>query len=326
MSDRPSLAPRDPDAVTWGTWAKAVILIILLAVGTGIGLWWAFTSPTSMGGMSGMSGMGGPSVTDGPMAMSLKAQPFAQLEAGDFHALLIDQQYPTNLFFGSHDGIQQSSDEGRSWDSGPLVGTDAMQLTSSPAAPDLLYATGHDVFQISRDHGQTWSAVATPPPGGDVHAFAQDTLDPARLFASVMGDGVWTSADGGMSWTALELQPPVAGPVIALTANAGILYAASETGLVKSETNGTSWIGRQLPSGSPILSLASLGTASTTIYAGTSAGLLRSDDKGVTWTLVGPSGIAATAIAISASVPDQVVIMTERGTLYRSDDRGHSWR
>ena len=328
MPDRPAPEPRDHDAMTWGTWAKAIILVILLAIGTGAGIWWTFTSPTmgGLGEMGGMNGMGGTTATDAPMDMPMSAQAFAQIDAADYHALLVDQQSPTRLFFGSHDGIQQSGDEGQTWGSGMLAGTDTMQLTSSPAAPDMLYATGHGVFQISRDHGQTWSLFETSPPGVDIHAFAQDTLNPARLFASVMGSGVWTSADAGASWTELALQPPVAGPVTALTANAGILYAASETGLVKSETNGTSWIGRQLPSGDTILSLASLGAESTTVYAGTSAGLVRSDDKGVTWTLAGPSGVAVAAIAVSASVPDQVIIMTERGTLYRSDDRGHSWR
>ncbi len=133
--------------------------------------------------------------------------PIATLDTPDFHSLLVDPTDPDHVLFGSHSGIQESHDGGFTWRDGTLRGADAMQLTASAGAQGTVYATGHDVFQVSRDGGEIWQPQVHNLPGTDIHGFAQDPGDPRRLYASVAGEGLFASGDGGQTWAPLPDQP-----------------------------------------------------------------------------------------------------------------------
>lgn len=253
-------------------------------------------------------------------------QPIATISAPDVHSLLVDPQDPEHILFGSHSGVKESHDGGFSWEDGELRNVDAMQLTSSPAAPETFYATGHDVFQVSRDGGQSWQPVSHNLPSTDIHGFAQDPSDPQRLYAFVVGAGIFTSQDGGTTWAALPSQPPGGGMHLALASDGSALYAATGEGLLTSTDQGATWSPLPAQPSGQIISLAIPASDPQTLYAGTPNGLEKSTDGGKTWTALEPQGVPVIALTVPSANPDQVLFVSDTGAVYRSDDGGVTWR
>ena len=254
------------------------------------------------------------------------ARSIATLNASDFHSLLVDPQNPEHIFFGSHAGMQESQDGGYSWKAGELRNADAMQLAVSPKAPETLYATGHDVFQVSRDGGHTWQPLAHNLPGTDIHGFAQDPLDPNRLYAFVTGAGTFTSVDGGTTWQSLPAQPPGGAMHLALASSGTSLYAATEAGLVASSDQGVTWAALAAQPSGGVISLAIPASDPQTIYAGTESGLATSADGGASWKMLGPPGVLVLALAVAPTDPSRVLFVSDKGAVYRSDTGGTTWR
>lgn len=254
------------------------------------------------------------------------AGPIATLSAPDVHSLLIDPRDPERIFFGSHAGIQESADGGFTWSDGTLRDADAMQLAVSPASPETIYATGHDVFQVSRDGGRTWQPHAAGLPGTDIHGFAQDPVDPDRLFAFVVGAGLHASGDGGVTWEVLPSQPAGEAMHLALAAHDGVLYAATGSGIVITRDEGATWDALPSQPAGQVISLAAPAGDAQVLYAGTPDGLAKSADGGATWTALGPTGVPVLALAASSTDANQVLFVNDTGEVYRSDDGGLSWR
>ena len=261
---------------------------------------------------------GSSSSADGP-------PPIAQLDTPDVHSLLIDLNDPDHILFGSHAGTMESRDGGFAWAEATMQGKDAMSMARSPNNPSTIYVTGHDVVEVSHDSGATWQPLEHDLPGTDVHAFAQDPVDPDVLYAFVVGSGVLRSENGGANWAPLENQPPGGNPY-SLAATGGQVYAATAAGVRVSADRGGSW--RPLPSqpGGTPFTLAMSALDSRVLYAGTESGLMRSIDGGESWTALGPPGNAVFALAVAPSDPQRVVFVAQGGGVYRSDDGGTTWR
>jgi len=251
--------------------------------------------------------------------------PIASLDAPDYHSLLFDPQVSDRILFGSHAGIQESLDGGWTWQAGSLRNVDAMQLNANPNAPTTIYATGHDGFLMSRDGGRTWPPKTHSLPGMDIHAFAQDSTDPARLYAFVVGTGTLTSEDGGTTWGLLPSQPPGGEIHVVLTASRGVLYAASGSGLATTTDAGATW--KLLPSrpSGQVISLVAAASDAQLLYAGTPNGLVKSSDGGATWNELGPVAVPVLAIAVNPSDANHVLALSNEGDLFRTDDGGESW-
>jgi photosystem II stability/assembly factor-like uncharacterized protein len=249
----------------------------------------------------------------------------AHLDVPDVHALLIDPVNPDHVLFGSHAGLQESRDGGFTWTDGTLSGVDAMILSTSPQDPATLYVAGHDVLLVSRDGGQHWQPLTHDLPGTDIHAFAQDPLDPHRLYAFVVGIGVLTSANRGETWTLLPAQPGDGAPLV-LATNGQSLYAGMRDGLLVSHDQGTSWEASAggLP-GIPI-TVAAPAADPQLLYVGTEAGLVKSVDGGQRWAWIGATGTPILAVAAAPSDPRRILMVDEAGAVSRSDDGGETWR
>ena len=253
------------------------------------------------------------------------ARPIATLNAPDVHSLLIDPTNPDRILFGAHSGLQESLDGGFTWRSGTLVNADAMSMAVCPEEPATLYVAGHDVFLVSRDGGETWQPVRHDLPGTDLHAFAQDPLDPQRLYALVVGAGILTSADGGSRWMPLPTQPPGVGGHGALATDGAILYAVTQEGLFQSTDRGTTWETTATQPTPMVLTLAVPASAPEPLYAGTISGVVKSTEAGAKWADLGPTDTAILGLAIAPSDPNRIVIVDETGAVYRSDDGGATW-
>lgn len=252
-------------------------------------------------------------------------RPITTITAPDAHSLLVDPSAANHILFGSHSGIQESRDGGFTWRAGSLGNADAMGLAASPNAPRTFYAAGHDLLEASLDGGESWQPLPSDLSGTDLHGFAQDPSDPARLYALVAGDGMFTSATAGETWSPLPAPPPVGRGHVAFATGVATLYVAAETGLAVSRDQGASWEPLPVPPAGPVLALAIPPWDPQTIYAGTSGGLARSTDAGSTWATLAPTTGPILAVAVAASEPGRVLAVAEGGAVYRSDDGGLSW-
>lgn len=287
----------------WSEWAIVAAVGVLIG---GLVAWWIWGSGTGTNEVE-------------------TAEPIANVQAPDYHSLLLDPQDAERVLFGSHDGIQESHDGGFTWQAGTLHGVDAMIMATSPRAPETIYVAGHDVFEVSRDGGRSWRPMSHDLPGTDIHGFAQNPADPERLYAFVVGAGGFTSADGGSSWDPFASYPP-GGSYLVLASNGEHLFAATDAGIARSTDHGATW--EPLPSQPGKVTTFSLAVSADdpkVIYVGTPGGAFRTTDGGESWSLIGPANVPVLAVTITPGDPERIVVLNDRGAIYRSDDGGRSW-
>ncbi len=116
------------------------------------------------------------------------------------------------LLVGTHQGLFESRDEGKSWrgraPKGNVPGTDFMTMVVDPRNPAVVYAGGHDLAVIkSEDRGITWRRAGTGLPTMDIHALAIDPVRPKRLYAWAVGKGLYRSDDGARTWFRVDDGP-----------------------------------------------------------------------------------------------------------------------
>jgi len=239
----------------------------------------------------------------------------------DYHSLLVAPTDTGHVFLGTHAGLYESRDGGRSWTKAALAGQDAMNLADGEG--ETVWTAGHNVFAKSTDGGATWTDVRPDGlPSLDLHGFAVDPNDPATLFAAVAGEGLYRSDDGGESFE--EVSSEVGGSVMALavTDDGRMLAGDMEQGLLASKDGGETW---QVAAEAEVMGLAINPADPQTIVAG-GPGILRSSDGGRTWGQALALGQGAGPVAWSASDPEVGYAVGFDRQLYRTDDRGRSWR
>ncbi|MGH7424198.1 MAG: WD40/YVTN/BNR-like repeat-containing protein, partial [Candidatus Methylomirabilales bacterium] len=173
--------------------------------------------------------------------LSPRSAPASQ-EMDHAHALVMLPGSHT-LFLGTHNGMLQSKDEGRTWVPVPLLGAakgiiDVMTLVADPSNPQIILAGTHErgVLQ-SRDGGKTWEEINSGLAGRDVHALTIDPNKPKTLHAWVVDKGLYRTTDGGVRWVRVDDGPE--NPEVKALASVNIptgmggifLYAGTATGL-----------------------------------------------------------------------------------------------
>ncbi|MBI3969312.1 MAG: hypothetical protein HY329_27020 [Chloroflexi bacterium] len=254
------------------------------------------------------------------------------LQTTDFHSLALSPTDPNVVFFGHHNGMLRSADGGRTWR--PVLerpNFDAMGLAINRQDARQMYLAGHEVFQSSTDGGATWRPVEHNLPSTDIHGFALSPGDPSRLYAFVVGHGLFQSADSGRTWQGLSGRPPM--DVMGLVAAGGnpeTLYVSSmRAGVLRSTDGGQTWGSAMNGLDSRAVSaLAVDPTSRQTLFAGGDGGLYRTADGGGTWTKLPFPGENAVALAVSPVSPNVLLAITAKdgkGLVYRSEDGGQSW-
>lgn len=249
----------------------------------------------------------------------------ATLDARDVHALTFSPRERDTAWFGHHGGVLETRDGGARWRKLGVSG-DAMGLAVHPSEPGLIYMAGHDVFQVSRDGGDTWRPVQHDLPGTDIHGFAMSN-DGKRLFAFVVGSGVFRSDDGGVKWSQVTSRPPGGmGGIMSLAMGPApneTLYAGTmESGLFASRDGGQTWSAVAGLSEKVITSIAV--DPAGTVYVGSPSGLFRGSDKGGAWTRL-PLDEKVGAVAVSPVDPRRVLAVSFNRKVFRSDDGGLTW-
>ncbi len=231
------------------------------------------------------------------------------------------------------------------------------------ALDDTIYATTeYGVYELAAD-GQNWQRVSEIPGA----KLAADPYGSGRVFAGNAEGRIWRRDHSVDVWRQMfdiwnpypplatmaaltEEDPPAAPPssvplrlrcapvrghvgALAVHPSArGVLWAASEHGVFRSDDGGRSWgpPGRGLAI-TDVHSLAVDPKTPTTIWAGThGGGVYVSRDGGASWTAAGAGipglrGAAVREVMVDPSVPDLLYAATPGG-VYVSRDRGAHWR
>lgn len=241
-----------------------------------------------------------------------------RLGTQDVHSLALVGNDPQHLLFGHHNGIAETRDGGRTWTPLP-VGEDAMGMAA--ADDGSIVIAGHLVFTASRDGGQTWAPIAADLPSLDIHGFARDPADPARMWAYLAIGGLWESDDFGAHWTQVR-QDNVVFPVAVNDGTSTRLLGVDTNGLVTSADGGRTWATVAEPPGLPVTSLVATPDGRT-VYLGSGDGLFRSDDGGRNWSATGYTG---SAFALATTPDGKTVGVVSRSTeFFRSIDSGTTW-
>ena len=189
-------------------------------------------------------------------------------------------------------------------------------VTVHPMSPDVVYLGTNRGFFRSTDRGEAWDRGGFPADGGEVWSILVHPENPRRLYAGTSPVGVFRSEDGGDTWRRM---PGVAQPervrmefacrVMRLSvdpAHPSHVYAALEVGgAMRSLDAGEHWE----DCSASLLKLAELPHLKSKIGSDT-------DVEGM---------LDGHALCVSAARPDTVFLALRMG-LFRSDDRGQSWR
>jgi hypothetical protein len=140
-------------------------------------------------------------------------------------AIAIDLTNPDRVYIATADhGIFRSDDAGESWTNvsgAQKVRTntrdgDRTALLINPVSPNVMYLTTDDGVLRSTDSGHTWPASLNV---GRATNLVMDPLNPDVLYAGILGQGVYKTADGGAhlntSWQ-LQSQFPLPSSVAAV--------------------------------------------------------------------------------------------------------------
>ncbi len=177
----------------------------------------------------------------------------------------------------------------------------------------------------------TWLPLA--PGGSRVQALAAAAGSPA-VYAGTAYGGVFRTVDRGATWQAANLGLQgfdVA--ALAVAPGGAPLYAATESGLFRSDDGAATWRATAFPDGATAVALGTAGSsgAVATLYAADLTGVYRSDDGGGTWngvlTFPVPDVLPLAALAIDAGSPQHVYFgLADEGTIWISRTGGATWR
>lgn len=252
-------------------------------------------------------------------------QPIAAVAVANPRALAILPADPNFTFLGHRSGLMWSSDGGVTWQPASVSGT-VLALAVHSTSPLRLLAAGPALFLRSDDGGRNWVEVVADLPEGDIQALAVAPDNPEVLYAFVVGQGLWRSANGGLNWTPVD--PTLSENVTALAITPGAIYVGTDgAGALRSDNGGATWASANgFANGaldSPAVRALAYDPTTETLYAGTERGLSFTTNIGPGWIRRPFSGdVAALALGPDGTT---MLLVTSVGEVYRSRDRGVTW-
>jgi len=107
------------------------------------------------------------------------------------------------LLRGTHWGVEQSKDGGRTWREIPMLGapTDVVRIVFAPDNPLVVLALGADALVVSRDGGGIWQEIPIEvfEPGRQA-TFLDMTIAPGGEVHLLTDEGILVGLGGGKSW------------------------------------------------------------------------------------------------------------------------------
>jgi photosystem II stability/assembly factor-like uncharacterized protein len=153
-----------------------------------------------------------------------------------------------------------------------------------------LDSTGHGIVMTTTDGGTTWreTSLASPSKNGSNYTWTLHdvwAISPDDIW--LVGDAIFHTKDGGMSWNELKLESRegVFGTPVRirfLDSNVGWITTNQPGGYLLTRNGGKTWETRSGPDGG----FSDLVYLSATDAWGAAGGLFHSTDSGLTWTRV----------------------------------------
>ncbi len=257
---------------------------------------------------------------------------------------------PDELYAGTDMGLFRWNERSTRWTAVASPMQDIWALAQDPRDHRVLYAgTRPAGFFRSPDQGQTWQPLEV----AGIASFSEINMGPTRvtrlmlqrgrpdvLWASVEIGGIYCSEDGGQTWSPrtnglVSMDVHDLASILDADGNT-VLFATTNRGLHRSDDLGENWVFQRLDSPWQYTRaiVARADTDSVLFLAngngppGSSGALLRSDDYGRSWkSLALPGQLQSTVwcIAVHESDPKLILVATNLGQLFRSEDGGQSW-
>ncbi len=257
--------------------------------------------------------------------------------------IVVDRVDPKRLVVGAwtadhlgDGGIFISEDYGKSWYSqAQMRGQSVRSLARSASDPrELVAGTLKGVFR-STDNGMHWTRIS---PQGDsalsreikeVQSIAIDPDDPNVIYAGTW-HLPWKTVDGGKTWSNIKdgiIDDSDVFSIIVDPKDPKTVYASACSGIYKSSDAGALFRKVQgIPSTARrTRTLEQDPQNLNTVFAGTTEGLYRTTDAGAHWDRLTPGTMVVNDVYVDPKDDQHVLIATDRGGVYRSEDGGTSF-
>jgi photosystem II stability/assembly factor-like uncharacterized protein len=199
----------------------------------------------------------------------------------------------------------------------------------------LLLGTDEGLLALNLGGSRAWTSAEVLWRGGPVAAVATDPANSQRVHLASKADGIYRSEDGGRTW-----ERYLGADLCALAVPRGdpkvLIACGAPCGVYRSADGGGYWTAARmacthdphsaLPG--PVVCVGVNPRDPSRMFAGTSRGvILGSYDGGLEWLQMPSKGVRGRvrAILVREATSDVVLVATDAG-VYRSSDRGHSWR
>jgi photosystem II stability/assembly factor-like uncharacterized protein len=247
-------------------------------------------------------------------------------------ALAVDSTDGT-MYLVAADQFHKSLDAGASW---IQIFAPIESPTAIATGPDgAVYAGRAGEICRSTDAWTTSTCAAFPSTPVRIVEIPGQALPSAVNLLVASQDGLFTSSDGGGTWTAVSGELGSEGYLEAVDADShGLVLAGTASGIYRSEDRGLSWArsSQGLRGGVYISSLVLDPRAPDLVWAGSrgftgtsGAGLFRSEDAGASWsrTVGEDAPRALIGLALDPSRPS--TLYAGGGAVHRTDDGGAHW-
>lgn len=193
------------------------------------------------------------------------------------------------------------------------------------------------LFCTSAAWAGQWAVLG--PEGGDVRSLAYDPQNPDHILLGSGAGTLFSSSDGGRSWSRFALlgsgNDYVPDHIAVDAKNPDTIYVAAwsvenqQAGdLFRSRTGGKSWEALPGMHGKPVRALAIADYDSNTLVVGALDGVFRSNDGGDSWKQISPVGHAdihnIESVALDPKNPSVVYAGTSH-LLFKTADKGTTW-
>ncbi len=248
---------------------------------------------------------------------------------------------PETIFAGTTLGLFRSQDGGVTWRQ--MNKQDVNSIAFSPTDPKTFYAaTGQGGIWKSTNGGETMQPLNA---GFVSRGIGRVVSSGSNLYANTLQGaefgGIYVSADTGKSWKLLaNAEALTDNQILGIYGSnklRNILYAASESRILKSIDGGKTWAQSPMPiplrrpgvyrPAFRLNSLYLMGTERPVLMAATNSGLFRSNNGGVAWTEVRVgSQYGLAALSIHAAEGGRTLLIRTPKSLFVSIDAAESWQ
>lgn len=247
-------------------------------------------------------------------------------------AMAIDPHNTKILYGAGTDTVARSDDGGATWTLAPVPGLlQPSAIRVSVSISSTVYALGLTDLYRSTTGGTSWVHRSIPTAAQFPNDLQVDATNDSTIvlacsnfcFLGCSGGGVFRSDNGGGSWRGIGLKDVNVQHVALDPTTSQIIYAVSQSRLMKTSNGGGSWKEISPSSAGAIQDVVVDPVVPSTIYAASESGIFRSADSGQSWEMIRASAYGA-VIAAPAYGSRQLFASASGPVL--SLDRGETWQ